>query len=514
MIGDTLPPSTSASPSTGTFPAFFEATLTSNEPATIYYTTDGSFPSVGATTTSFGPSPITGIMIDHELTLRYFAIDTAENVESSSASFYFFDLSPPELLLCSTYPGPYGFYEEVDVCFLSNETVSYSVEVGGDGTVGDGSTVGTGFLATGFESHVNLPTWQLGVGSQNPGASMWIHLTDSAGGTTSAEQEIPTLNPELIPVSGLSNDIELTSDGLFGYVLRPELAQVWKFDTDSASPSFNTILSMIDVALNPTGMTIVADNTRLYITGDGGFTEVDVVTDTPTGFPMTGSLTPTGLAIQESTSFAFCGASNGTYWRVDIDPMSANYLVPQQLSIQPNFLDVAEIVFVPDETKALVTWQSDSFYKLQILDTDPMSSGYLISVQELVSAPAPVVIGSPIINQGGTTGWASNEFGRLTRFDLAQDPVVMGFSSASLSVRGMTLAPDEAVMFLTGVPLDGIRVVHPGFLSELTLVPSKGASGSGTARAMRYTADGKRAYLIRDNGSATAEIWMLWLTAQ
>ena len=46
------------------------------------------------------------------------------------------------------------------------------------------------------------------------------------------------------------------------------------------------------------------------------------------------------------------------------------------------------------------------------------------------------------------------------------------------------------------------------------MLEAEGASGTGTGRQIRYSPDGKRMYLVRDNDSATAEVWMLWLTSE
>jgi hypothetical protein len=72
---DTMPPITTASPAEGFYNAIQNITLTTNETATIYYTTDGTMPS----TASFVyHAPIATATTT---TLSYFSIDQAGNSE-------------------------------------------------------------------------------------------------------------------------------------------------------------------------------------------------------------------------------------------------------------------------------------------------------------------------------------------------------------------------------------------------------------------------------------------------
>lgn len=86
-IADTTPPVTTASLPGGTYTTPPTVTLTVNEPATIYYTVDGSEP-----TTS---SPVYGpIHITRSTTLRFFARDIAGNMENIKTETYTIMASP------------------------------------------------------------------------------------------------------------------------------------------------------------------------------------------------------------------------------------------------------------------------------------------------------------------------------------------------------------------------------------------------------------------------------------
>jgi len=87
---DTTPPTVSASPVSGTYTSAQSVTLTASEPSTIYYTTDGSTPTTSSTS---GPSPISGISISTSTTLKYFAKDTAGNSGNVVSQSYTINIS-------------------------------------------------------------------------------------------------------------------------------------------------------------------------------------------------------------------------------------------------------------------------------------------------------------------------------------------------------------------------------------------------------------------------------------
>uniref|UniRef100_A0A831UBW3 Cytochrome c n=1 Tax=Geobacter metallireducens TaxID=28232 RepID=A0A831UBW3_GEOME len=86
---DTTAPVTTPSPAGGTFTAPVSVTLSANEPATIYYTTDGTTPTTASAAYS---SPIT---IASTATLKFFARDTAGNAEAVKSVSYTIAATPP-----------------------------------------------------------------------------------------------------------------------------------------------------------------------------------------------------------------------------------------------------------------------------------------------------------------------------------------------------------------------------------------------------------------------------------
>ncbi|MFD4422208.1 chitobiase/beta-hexosaminidase C-terminal domain-containing protein [Agromyces sp. NPDC058484] len=88
-IPDTTAPVVTATPTGGTFDAGQQITLSTDEPATIHFTTDGSTP------TASSPQYTTPIVLSADFTLRSFAIDAAGNASAPAAQSYVVRTSPP-----------------------------------------------------------------------------------------------------------------------------------------------------------------------------------------------------------------------------------------------------------------------------------------------------------------------------------------------------------------------------------------------------------------------------------
>ena len=86
---DTIPPTANANPTGGLYNTPQNVTLTMSDAGTIYYTTDGTTPT-NSSTSYKGSIPIT-----ENTTLRYIAIDDADNVSSVYTQTYIIDTTIP-----------------------------------------------------------------------------------------------------------------------------------------------------------------------------------------------------------------------------------------------------------------------------------------------------------------------------------------------------------------------------------------------------------------------------------
>ncbi len=100
--GDTTPPIVTANPAAGTYNNTQSVTLSANETATIYYTLDGSTPTVNSAVYN---SPIS---VANSLTLKYFGKDTAGNISSVQTAVYTInkETTPGSVLFNDTFNRP------------------------------------------------------------------------------------------------------------------------------------------------------------------------------------------------------------------------------------------------------------------------------------------------------------------------------------------------------------------------------------------------------------------------
>src|SRR5947199_5463135 len=86
---DTTPPTASASPAGATYTSAQSVTLAASEPATIYYTKDGTTPTTSSAVYS---SPIS---IGTSTTLKFYAKDTAGNIGTVVTQVYTINTTTP-----------------------------------------------------------------------------------------------------------------------------------------------------------------------------------------------------------------------------------------------------------------------------------------------------------------------------------------------------------------------------------------------------------------------------------
>ena len=114
---DTVPPVVTAIPAGGSNGGPLTVTLSANEPATIYYTVDGSTPTTTVSTIYTEP-----ISIIATTTLKYFARDTAGNDSPVDTQVYVIDTVPP-VITATPVGGTYNTTQSVTLSADETATI-------------------------------------------------------------------------------------------------------------------------------------------------------------------------------------------------------------------------------------------------------------------------------------------------------------------------------------------------------------------------------------------------------
>jgi hypothetical protein len=121
LILDTISPVTTAAPKGGNYNQTQTVTLSCSETATIYYTVDGSTPTAASTIYS------TPIIISGSTTLKFFAVDNAENTETVKTEIYSLDSQAPTTT-ASPAGGLYNAGQTVTLAANEPATIYYTLD--------------------------------------------------------------------------------------------------------------------------------------------------------------------------------------------------------------------------------------------------------------------------------------------------------------------------------------------------------------------------------------------------
>lgn len=121
LPADSTVPIVAASPTGGLFNAIQTVTLSANEGATIYYTTNGSAPTIASSVYS---SPLT---ILTSTTLKFFAKDTVGNSSGVTTAIYSIDTAAPTVS-CSPAGGSFTSTKTVTLTANESATIYYTLD--------------------------------------------------------------------------------------------------------------------------------------------------------------------------------------------------------------------------------------------------------------------------------------------------------------------------------------------------------------------------------------------------
>jgi hypothetical protein len=168
---DTTAPTVTISPVAGTYTSTQSVTLTANETATIYYTLDGSTPTVSSSIYSGA------ISLNSSATIKYFAKDTAGNSSAVQSAAYTINLAVPDTtaptVTISPAAGTYTSTQNVTLSANEAATIYYTL---------DGSTPTTS--STVYSSAISITST----------TTVKYFAKDTAGNSSAVQSAIYTLN--------------------------------------------------------------------------------------------------------------------------------------------------------------------------------------------------------------------------------------------------------------------------------------------------------------------------------
>jgi DNA-binding beta-propeller fold protein YncE len=478
---------TTATPAGGLYGAPKVVTLTANEPATVYYTVDGTMPAVGGPSTLTGPSPLGGIAIGAGgTTLKFFSVDSAGNVESPvHAETYTVDVTVPDITLTGPPPGPLGLLSVPIIGWQSDKAGTYQVELGGTTTPGSGTLLDSGSIAAATPHNNPVRGSQLGFSAATP---LHIFVTDALG-----HLGLATVSLSLKPLVTVPLGIDLEGrpaflpSGAKLYLPDTGANRVRVLDTDPASGTYNTVLATVATGTRPQDLASTPDGSRVYICENTGMGVLSTATDTATS--LAGALNaPNGIAVTPDGTRAYFLTFDSTIDVLDVNPASGTYHTVTT-AIPRTLLLSGSIAIAPDGSRAIVNWQGTIAHAVDVLDVNPAS----LTFNTILGTPVPIVSGiggNAAVSPDSLTGYATDVFNNACRIDPATSTVTLHGTSLGLGM----LTPDGTTLVQgSGGSLQIRRS------SDLALVDPAVPLGPGTPGVCAISPDGTRAY-----GAATA----------
>lgn len=484
---DTTAPITTADPVGGDYDAIQQVSLTADETATIYYSTDGVSPSVGAANTTSGTSPITGISIIEGTTqLKFFAIDAAGNTESVNTVTYVIDATSPNAAFTGGTPAPIGLLQNVNVTWQSDEDVTYVVELGGNGAVGSGAQVAAGSASANTPVIHSIHGRQLSFTSPT---EIWLYVTDTFGHESTDFDSLALKSPVSIAVNS-SWETRINSTSTRAYVVG---AGFKVLDIDTTSGNYNSEIASVTVGSGPIGLAITPDDSRVYVTNQSSnnISVVDTTTNTVVATVASGYPTPQGIDITPDGTRAYFTTWDGWMRVLDVDTGSVNY----HTVIDNIFIHIlslgGRIAITPDGTNAAVNWFGSIANAVDVIDVDPASPFYNLPVGH----PVPIITGPPLADVITSpdslyayviTDWSSCYICRIDLSDYS-----LPASSTSIA-RSIAITPNGQTLLAGYTNEEVIRIFNPIDFTEIGSAPI-----SGYLYGISITPDGTRAYASR-----------------
>ena len=118
-----IPLKVTSTPAAGMYSSAQSVTLVTSKPSTIFYTTDGSAPTISS---AKGPSPVTGITVSTNSTLKFFAKDSLGNTGPVGSSAY--TIVVPPTVSASPPGGTYNSVQSITLAASKPSTIFYTYD--------------------------------------------------------------------------------------------------------------------------------------------------------------------------------------------------------------------------------------------------------------------------------------------------------------------------------------------------------------------------------------------------
>ncbi|MEW4276122.1 extracellular catalytic domain type 1 short-chain-length polyhydroxyalkanoate depolymerase [Priestia megaterium] len=208
--GDISPPVTAASPAGGTYGSSVSVTLSPNEPATTYYTLDGSTPTVNSLKYS---EPIS---INSSKTIKFFSVDAAGNQEGVKTEVYQISGTSEKSSVFSSLAAEDGFIGN-----LSADGMSSSIHKIGDKRMYNTDT---------YRTILSFDTSSLPDDASITDVSLKIYRKSSTGNISSLKGDIKS------GVFGTSSALEQID-----YQASPSISAAFQMSVPSLDNGYTTI---------------------------------------------------------------------------------------------------------------------------------------------------------------------------------------------------------------------------------------------------------------------------------
>ncbi|MFZ4859881.1 MAG: chitobiase/beta-hexosaminidase C-terminal domain-containing protein [Desulfuromonadaceae bacterium] len=507
VVLDTTAPATVASPTGAAFGTVQNVTLSASEAATVYYSLDGTDPSIGGANTKSGVSPVNFQLGAGMTVLKFFAIDSAGNREAIKSTNFTIDLASPTISVTSPALTSFGLLTTKTLSWKSDETGTFIVELGGSGVIGSGLQIATGTATANTVVNQSIKGTQLSFTTPTP---LWIYVTDQFGHTGSFSTNLSMKPLVTIPAGGELRTVAIRPDGKKVYVARTDNNTVAVIDTDPLSGTYNSIIATVPVGIRPSGIAVTPDGSRVYVTNQGS-TSIDIdsvsviatATDQVIATATLGSNTaPGGIAITTDGKRAYFTSFAGAIYILDTDPNSPTYNLITSTIPRPLLL-FGEIAMTPDGKKGVVNWAGLTAHAVDVLDVDPLSPTF----NTITATPVPIVSGVAgyvAASPDSAFAYASDVNNKLCKINL-QTYTTLSYSGTLNLYGGIALTPGGLTLLQSNYNSTILHLLTTPDLNSLAEVDL----GVNLGNYLLVTPDGTRAYVERNVLSANSEVVMV-----